>query len=65
MFNGKSEIEIQVITKSTPLMGLLLNPGRGQLSRKNEYFLSLFAPENLASRDGFRRLIPRQPPHSD
>ena len=36
------------------------NPGRGQLNRENGYSLSLFAPENFVSRDGFSRPVPRQ-----
>ena len=40
------------------------SPAHGQLNRENEYFpLSAFAPENLASRDGFRSSVPRQPAH--
>ena len=40
------------------------NPARGQLNRDTNIFLSPFAPENLVSRDGFDRSIPRQPAHS-
>ena len=40
------------------------NPARGQLNRENEYSLSpQYVPENLASRDGFSRSVPRQPAH--
>ena len=43
---------------------VIANPARGQLNRENEYFLSsVFAPENLISRDGFGSPIPRQPAH--
>ena len=37
-------------------------PTRGQLNREN-ISLSAFAPENLASRDGFGSPAPRQPAH--
>ena len=40
------------------------DPARGRLKKENEYFLSPFAPENLVSRDGFGRPVPRQPGHS-
>ena len=44
--------------------GKVGNPTRG-LNKENEYSLSSpFAPENLASRDGFDRTVPRQPAHS-
>ena len=39
------------------------NPARSQLNRGNEHFLSPFAPENLVSRDGPGRPVPRQPAH--
>ena len=41
------------------------NPARGQLNRENEYSLyqSPYVPENLVPRDGFSRLVPRQPAH--
>ena len=46
---------------------VVANPARGQLNRENDgenYFsLSLFAPENLVSRDGFGIPAPRQPAH--
>ena len=35
--------------------GKVANFSRGQLKRKNNIFLSRFAPENLISRDGFDR----------
>ena len=38
---------------------MVANPARGLLSRANEFFLSTFAPENLVSRDGFGRHVPR------
>ena len=37
--------------------GKVANPARGQLNRENEH------PENLVSRDGFSRPVPRQPAH--
>ena len=39
------------------------NPARGQLNRENEFSLSPCVPENLVSRDGFSRPVPRQPAH--
>ena len=39
--------------------GKAVNPARGQLNIS----LSVFAPENLVSRDGFGSPIPRQPVH--
>ena len=39
------------------------NPARGQLNRENSIPLSPCVPENLVSRDGFRRPVPRQPTH--
>ena len=39
------------------------NPARGQLNREIDISLSPFAPENLVSRDGFSRPVPRQPAH--
>ena len=35
--------------------GKVANPAFGQLNRKNDVFLSPFAPDNSVSRDGFRR----------
>ena len=43
--------------------GEVANPAHGQLSRKKNFSLSPFAPENLVSRDGFGRSVPRQPAH--
>ena len=46
--------------------GKVANPARGQLNRESEYFnisLSPCVPENLVSRDGFSRPVPRQPAH--
>ena len=36
------------------------NPARGQLNRENNIPLSPCVPENLVSRDGFSRPVPRQ-----
>ena len=44
--------------------GKVANPARGQLKRENEIPLSPYVPENLVSRDGFSRPVPRQPAHS-
>ena len=43
--------------------GKVANPARGQLNRENEYSIPLSpcVPENLVSRDGFSRPVPRQP----
>ena len=38
-------------------------PARGQLNRENNIPLSPCVPENLVSRDGFSRPVPRQPAH--
>ena len=42
--------------------GMVANPARG--CREIRFFLSLFAPENLISRDRFGLPVPRQPAHS-
>ena len=43
--------------------GKVANPARGQLNRENDVPLSPCVPENLVSRDGFSRPVPRQPAH--
>ena len=43
--------------------GKVANPARGQLNRENAIPLSPCVPENLVSRDGFSRPVPRQPAH--
>ena len=43
--------------------GKVANPARGQLNRENNIPLSACVPENLVSRDGFSRPVPRQPAH--
>ena len=43
--------------------GKVANPARGQLNRKNNIPLSPCVPENLVSRDGFSRPVPRQSAH--
>ena len=45
--------------------GKVANPARGQLNRGNNIPLSPCVPENLVSRDGFSRPVPRQPAHLD
>ena len=44
-------------------LGKVANPARGQLNRENNVPLSPCVPENLASREGFSRPVPRQPAH--
>ena len=42
--------------------GEVANPACGQLNRQNEYFPArIGAPEDLVSRDGFGRSVPRHP----
>ena len=41
--------------------GKVANPTRGQLNGENNIPLSPCVPENLVSRDGFSRSVPRQP----
>ena len=44
---------------------MVASPARGQLYRENEHSpVPVRACENLASRDGFSRRVPRQPVHS-
>ena len=43
--------------------GKVANPARGQLNRENIIPLSPCVPDNLVSRDGFSRPVPRQPAH--
>ena len=43
--------------------GKVANPARGELNRENNFPLSPCVPENLVSRDGFSRPVPRQPAH--
>ena len=43
--------------------GKVANPARGQLNRENNIPLFPCVPENLVSRDGFSRPVPRQPAH--
>ena len=43
--------------------GKVANPACGQLNRENNILLSPSVPENLVSRDGFSRPVPRQPAH--
>ena len=50
-------------SKSMDQPGKVVNPARGQLTRKIKISLSAFVPDNLVSRDGFGSLVPRQPAH--
>ena len=50
------------IEQSMDQSGKVANPVRGQLEMNIS--LSPLAPESLVSRDGFGRLVPRQPAHS-
>ena len=43
--------------------GKVANPARGQLNRENSIPLTPCVPENLVSRNGFSRPVPRQPAH--
>ena len=43
--------------------GKVANPARGQLNREINNPLSPCVPENLVSRGGFSRPVPRQPAH--
>ena len=43
--------------------GKVANPARGQLNKENKIPLSPCVPENLVSRDGSSRPLPRQPAH--
>ena len=43
--------------------GKVANPARGQVNREINITLSPCVPENLVSRDGFSRPVPRQPAH--
>ena len=51
------------IWQSMDQPGKVANPARGQLNRENNIPLSPCVPENLVSRDGFSRPVPRQPAH--
>ena len=44
-------------------LGKVANPARGQLKKENNIPLSPCVPQNLVSRDGFSRPVPRQPAH--
>ena len=53
-----------IYSKSLDQPGKVANPARGQLYRKNNIFLSAFAPENLVSRDVFGSSpVLRRPAH--
>ena len=51
------------IQQSMDQPGKIANPARGQLNRENNIPLSPCVPENLVSRDGFNRPVPRQSAH--
>ena len=51
------------IEQSMDQPGKVANPARGQLNRENNIPLYPCVPENLVSRDGFSRPVPRQPAH--
>ena len=55
-----------MVRRSMDQPGIVANPARGQLNKKDEYNISLspFAPENLIPRDWFGSPVPRQPAHS-
>ena len=44
--------------------GMVANPARGQQAREIVLSISPFEPENLVTRGGFGRPVPRQPAHS-
>ena len=44
-------------------LGKVANPARGQLNSENNIALSPCVLQNLVSRDGFSRPVPRQPAH--
>ena len=50
-------------SKSMDQPGKVANPARGQLNRESNIPLSPCVPENLVSRDGLSRPVPRQPAH--
>ena len=54
------------IAKSMNQPGKVANPASGQLNSQNEQNISLspLASEDLVSRDGISRPVPRQPAHS-
>ena len=55
----------QHIQQSMDQSDMATDPARGQLSRDFKFFpVSPIASQNLVSRDGFGRPVPRQPIHS-
>ena len=54
---GGERLTVFTYSKSMDRSGKVANPTRGQLSRKTNLSISLFAPENLVSRNGFNRTI--------
>ena len=61
--NLRTVCMVMTYSKSKDRPGKAGNPARGQLNRDTYISLSLFAPENLVSRDGFGSPVPRQPAH--
>ena len=51
------------IWQSMDQPGKVANPAHGQLNRKMNILPSPYVPENLVSRDGFSRSVPRRPAH--
>ena len=51
------------IKQSMDQPGKVANPARGQLNKEMNIPLFPCVPENLVSRDGFSRPVPRQPAH--
>ena len=51
------------IQQSIDQRGKVANPARGQLNGENQYSPSPYVPNNLVSRDGFSRPVPRQSAH--
>ena len=51
------------IQQSMDQPGKVANPACDQLNRENNIPLSPCVPENLVSRDGVSRPVPRQPAH--
>ena len=63
VFFGLATNALNVRNNNNNQPGKVANPARGQLNRENNIPLSPCVPENLVSRDGFSRPVPRQPAH--
>ena len=61
MYVWSSQIAEYSFKQSMDQPGKVANPARGQPNREKN--LSPCVPENLVSRDGFSRPVPRQPAH--